>query len=84
MDEAIPLDHPRRYASRVIRRYDLIQNARSSYYYDNVYYSNGLGERDKINSKMGDSSATNYFGVNENLILTVHKQIRYTLISTAS
>ena len=26
MDEAIPLDHPRRYASRVIRWYDLIHS----------------------------------------------------------
>ena len=43
IDEIIPLDHPQRFASQVIRWYDLIQyvkRARSSYYYTcNVYVS---------------------------------------------
>ena len=49
MDEAILLDHPRRYASRgdpmvLPHPLDVIQYARSSYYYDNVYVLHALCE----------------------------------------
>ena len=39
MDVAIPLDHPRREAMIWPHPLDVIQYARSSYYYNNVYMS---------------------------------------------